>query len=97
MSHTKEPWKIVDKHDQPNSDFKLFTINSTKPPFYEQAMIISTLTPDNAFRIVACVNACAGMIEPEKEIKAMREQIADLQSNLWPFVVVTSENTEETE
>lgn len=30
-----------------------------------------------ASRIIACVNACAGMVDPAKEIKAMREAISE--------------------
>lgn len=35
-----------------------------------------------ANRIVACVNACAGMADPAKEIQAMREELADIRQRL---------------
>jgi hypothetical protein len=34
----------------------------------------------NAARIITCVNACAGMSDPAKEIRAMREEIAQLRA-----------------
>ena len=34
---------------------------------------------DNAARIVACVNACAGMEDPAKEIAEMREELNRLR------------------
>lgn len=34
----------------------------------------------NAERIVACVNACAGMIDPAKEIAELRAEIARLKN-----------------
>jgi hypothetical protein len=33
----------------------------------------------NAARIVACVNACAGMDDPAKEIATLRDRIAELE------------------
>ena len=33
-------------------------------------------------RIVDCVNACAGMADPAAEIKAMREELADIRQRL---------------
>jgi hypothetical protein len=34
---------------------------------------------NNAARIVACVNACAGMEDPAKEIATLRARIAELE------------------
>ena len=36
----------------------------------------------NAARIVACVNACAGMEDPAAEIAALRERIAELEAKV---------------
>lgn len=37
-------------------------------------------------RVIACVNACAGMADPATEIQAMREAIKDALDALKPFL-----------
>jgi hypothetical protein len=40
------------------------------------------LNPEQFNRAIACVNACAGMSNPEKEIAAMRDAIREAASQL---------------
>lgn len=65
--HTTEPWKAVDGEVRMDGYSGLLVIARTDP---------SSFTRDartaNAARIVATVNACAGMTDPAAEIAALR-------------------------
>jgi hypothetical protein len=62
MSHTQEPWEV---EEDDNGSIIVSGRQMVNIGYHEEA-----------FRIVACVNACAGMIDPAAEINAMREQLA---------------------
>jgi len=68
--HTPEPWTIVRSRGYlydgigKNNDCAVF----------EEAR------ESDALRIVQCVNACAGMSDPEKEITELRQRIKELES-----------------
>jgi hypothetical protein len=51
--HTKEPWTLGEERPQPNSHVVLISVNETTA--------VATGNPEDARRIVACVNRCAGM------------------------------------
>lgn len=59
--------------------------NTQKPdygePWFEQTAVINKsvhrLNTDEFNRAVACVNACAGMVDPAAEIQAMRDSIKE--------------------
>lgn len=65
-NHTPEPWEleIQRTHYYPEP----FIIHKGKPVFRYNTWESS----DDAKRAVACVNACAGMEDPEKEIEKLR-------------------------
>lgn len=57
MSHTKEPWKVVNRGDEQCSD-----IDAKGPEGWGGDVTIAmNIGNDTARRIVACVNACAGI------------------------------------
>lgn len=60
--HTKEPWKIM-QHPELVRD--------------SEGKIIARADPNNADRIVACVNALAGIDDPAAFMAAVRELRAD--------------------
>lgn len=67
FKHTPEPWQ----HD----NFKgVYDSNGRPIIFAGRGCDKTSLTEDeaNAARIVACVNACEGMIDPANEIAALR-------------------------
>jgi methionyl-tRNA synthetase len=51
--HTKEPWSLGKERPQPNTHVVLISVNDTTA--------VATGNPEDARRIVACVNRCAGM------------------------------------
>jgi len=63
MKHTPEPWW----EDQG-------TITSGEPD--APRVVAVYFNTDNRDRVIACVNACAGMEDPAKEIAELRETIA---------------------
>jgi len=71
--HTAEPWEI--KSDQ------AYVILISKNPL-RYAVVNGLDGHINAFRIVACVNACTGMADPEKEIAALRAEVERAYSML---------------
>ncbi|MBS1143399.1 MAG: hypothetical protein H6R14_805 [Proteobacteria bacterium] len=65
MSHTKEPWSYGEDNDG----------------WYVEkdgVQIAHGLSEQDARRIVACVNACAGMDDPEGKLSEMRHMITDM-------------------
>jgi hypothetical protein len=75
-THTPEPWRVEAKY----TNGLLITDQ------YEDTNICSTgafhgyssIQQANAYRIVACVNACAGMENPSAEIERLKAQCAEL-------------------
>ena len=47
----------------------------------------------NAARVVACVNACAGMADPAAEIAALRARVAELEKEAQPCTCTPDETT----
>ena len=43
--------------------------------------LVSMASPETRDRIIACVNACAGMPDPAAEIEAMRKEIERFKAN----------------
>ena len=61
--HTKEPWKVtVADH---NGQYGVWITDGSR-------CIAEGLSLQDASRIIACVNACAGMADPVAEIEALR-------------------------
>ena len=86
--HTPEPW-IVCEHDAGCRDATNFglSIEQDRERCGEEPSIIAEVDIDgdgidletgraNAARIVACVNACAGMDDPAAEISRLRARLA---------------------
>ena len=65
MKHTKEPWEVIAVND-------LYEIHDVEDT-YEIAWSVDSEV--NAKRIVACVNACAGMENPVEEIAELKKQL----------------------
>jgi hypothetical protein len=89
MKHTPEPWAIyyTENTGLPSDPCPCVVIGqdglSPKP---EPQMTICVVTDKKSFnatdaanvkRIVACVNACAGMEDPERDIWGLRHDLAD--------------------
>jgi hypothetical protein len=77
--HTPEPWSV-----RPEKDSAFFGVRHTLHKFTTlgHCQIRVDYTPEsiaNASRIVACVNACAGIDDPAKEIATHRARIAELE------------------
>jgi len=86
MSYTKGPWHVMEtgfgnKAKTPcvySADEELRYITSCA----DFLNITPTDNLANANRIVACVNACTGMIDPQAEITALRARVAELESGV---------------
>lgn len=80
--HRPEPWVLDD-------DSPYFTVSDSNGKYIiageMDGWMIPFATDDgnvNAARVVACVNACAGMADPAAEIAALRESLADAESRI---------------
>jgi len=80
QKHTPEPWYAAggrifyQKGERIPSDS--FIAKFLASPRYAQNVKTSYA---NAARVVACVNACAGMADPAAEIAALRARVAELE------------------
>jgi hypothetical protein len=68
MKHTPEPWEVK-QHGNGN---ELFGGTSPQSQWY----LFEEATESNAARIVACVNACKGMGNPEDDIKRYKKALS---------------------
>lgn len=79
--HTSEPW-VARRQGSTiwiESDTNYLARGEPQPS--EIMSCSSTLTNEpDAARIVDCVNACAGMADPAKEIAALRDDLAKLRN-----------------
>lgn len=82
MSHTKEPWFYQDDADvythiiRQETDPRLILCSGPQSS--------KSNAKDNMLRIVACVNACAGMDDPAAEIAALRAEVERLKAAAVP-------------
>lgn len=67
IGHTPEPWNYF----KPEHSNGLWYINDSCMVIYG----LTHLAEANAARIVACVNACAGMEYPEYEIQSLKTDL----------------------
>jgi hypothetical protein len=74
--HTPGPWKVQVEEEDGLQNISIEEIHRAlhdsewaDPEDFERDLA-------NACRIVACVNACEGMADPEAEIKALRAEVA---------------------
>lgn len=79
MKHTPEPWRTgnVSTTVVADSDDGLHITGATGPDaleYYGGNLIAESVSEENARRIVACVNACAGIPTEELEQKAAWKQ-----------------------
>jgi hypothetical protein len=78
--HTPEPWQLC-SYGVGHEKSHLMPIYSeafdTMPaPLTERGFVADILSTADAARIVACVNACAGMTDPAQGIAALRAALA---------------------
>lgn len=70
QGHTPEPWHCDDREFLWGADGALVAnfnmARNTRPMSQEECAA-------NAARTIACVNACAGLPDPERDVKDMRE------------------------
>lgn len=71
MNHTKEPWHVDEDFNIAHKGIGESVIATTH--YYGEYEA-------NARRIVACVNACAGMADPATELTAIRARVAEMES-----------------
>lgn len=88
QKHTPEPWRVFSGentfiHGIDGQNDEAVIVFLTEDELEE---IGNTLSPErqneNIRRIVACVNACAGMDDPATEIEALRARVAELDGML---------------
>ena len=79
MSKYGEPWFYsIGDDDEGNESAEFYTKNNT-PIFSTADMLLFCGDDTNAAeRIIACINACAGIEDPEREIAGLRAQNASL-------------------
>jgi hypothetical protein len=67
MNHTAEPWRVGKGYGAVVADAKVRDgpIGADDVHSYGGYLICESTTKDNARRIIACVNACAGLTEQE--------------------------------
>ena len=70
--HTPEPWAIAGKN-KVRLDCA-YLIRPVDDKNYEYGATLAATNHEDSIRIVSCVNACAGMEDPEKEIAWLRKQ-----------------------
>ena len=89
--HTPEPWEYgfpkVNGQELREADCQVsmggFLIaNVSHGPIYPEEPFGSAAREANALRIVACVNACAGMTDPAAEIAELKRQRDELLATL---------------
>ena len=74
-AHTATPWAFVSPHP---GQFAIIPENRQKHVTTHTLAYIRDFQSNdraNAARIVACVNACAGMTDPAAQIKALRDAL----------------------
>jgi hypothetical protein len=79
MNHTPEPWDLKQQYSADSNGSCMYKI--TKQGDY-WPIIPECSTGENFARIVACVNACAGMDDPAAEIERLR----DMEKNIAPIL-----------
>lgn len=74
-SHTLEPWFLSGQYRiMGPSEESGYGPESVARVRAKQEYRHAEVDAANAARIVACVNACRGMIDPEQEIRALRQR-----------------------
>ena len=81
-AHLPEPW-VIETHESDEGVDALYIVSHPMPEYengdLRPVCLLTTeanrdeLDDANAARIVACVNACAGMEDPAAEIARLRE------------------------
>lgn len=79
IEHTREPWRVgkcsasmgVVVSDEPVPEIN----GSDAVDYYGGHLVAESVTPANARRIVACVNACAGISTEELERGVIKESM----------------------
>ena len=83
-THTPEPWNVERPFQDPGVYIAGPNTGLIAKLYVPEAMLYNgdkqVSIDGNAARIVACVNACAGMTNPATEIKALRDA---LESCAW--------------
>jgi hypothetical protein len=77
MKHTPEPWKLEKQYEADRS--YTYKIVQEKEGYYP--IIPCSNFSENFARIVACVNACAGMEDPEAVMNMMRSVTLSIDGN----------------
>lgn len=80
MTHAKEPWGIEDEtiNQWREIEVALRDANGNVVAILQETHLGAECLKDTTMRIVACVNACAGMGDPETEITHLRLDKADM-------------------
>ena len=84
--HTPEPW-VIGSHPTLGRIY----IDEASYSHGSVATCYGGLAEADAARIVACVNACAGMADPAAEISAMRNRLEDLDVRLTAIFMHANE------
>lgn len=59
--HTKEPWSVVEESGPYGDDYSIY--------YAKDSCLLDGVTEEDAKRIVQCVNAMAGIADPESFVK----------------------------
>lgn len=84
MSHTKEPWKYTREEMSAMGGKMTIYYNAVQNSEGENLLRFAGTTQGelDARRVVACVNACAGMADPESEVKQLVEYVPALTERM---------------
>lgn len=86
MSHSKEPWRLCEHGSKTSLAGHTHGWHIERDDGTENGRMIvwEQINEDEGRRIVACVNACAGMDDPAAEIAALRAEVERLKAAAVP-------------
>lgn len=82
--HAKEPWKFRVEKENFRGPHNHSEISTDKKDGNETCVVQCIYEEENAKRIVDCVNACAGMEDPIREVEALKTVLAGLLKHQNP-------------
>lgn len=79
MNHTKEPWYAIQNPEWENADYRISNKENDNWAAFGQ---IAYANEANAKRIVACVNACAGITNEALEAGVVHSALINFEESL---------------
>ena len=88
--HTQEPWRLGNTSSVVADEPVIGMNGSDAVEYYGGHLICESVVPSNARRIVACVNACAGMDDPADAISMLKSQRDELLAEVGEWRAIKS-------